>query len=297
MTRRIVAIGIAIVALFSVSVWAVWPRPVGVPSWITDYDIAVRAPQTIAPGTVIDRSPPAGWSHLVLKSLPRVRDEHRSKLNGLTVRMAAWMFTAIVADVRRIEEPNGRFHLRSVALGLGAAAEGRDTIVTPETAEQFGIEMNWFKREILKTGYETQAQSRLVVHGPTFGLMDTPVSYRCGERNRSVRFRYALLVDGLSGRLDVLVWLLDGDGGCGNVNSVAILAPNTVDPVELIPDMEEFRLGIPSDKAFGVDRLPQHHAHVLLSPDVQALAVQPRFTAEDASTLETHLRRLLDAQH
>ncbi len=299
MTRQIAAAGVVVLALIGIGVWVVWPTSVGTPAWINEYDVTARKPDTIPPGTVIDQSAPAGWSHLVLKSLPRVRPEHRDKLNALTVRMSAWMFTAILADVRPVEERGGvRFHLRSVALGLGASAGGRDTIITPETAAQFGVELDWITREILKQGYKSQGSSKVVVHGPTFGLVDTPVAYRCEEKNRLIRFRYAFLVDGFSGRLDVLVWLLDSEGSCGNSVSAAILASPIVDEVELIPDMKEFNpLGIASDKAFGVDRLPKHRAQLLLPNETRSLAAQTKFTTDEASALETHLRRLLDAHH
>ena len=62
--------------------------------------------------------------------------------------------------------------------------------------------------------------------------------------------------------------------------------------------MKEFNpFGIPSDKAFGVDRLPRHRVQILLPPEARSLAAQTRFTTDDASSLEALLRRLLDARH
>ena len=225
-TGGLFAAGVAVVVLVGIIVWAVWPASAPAPTWVADYDVTVRPPEEISSGTVIGRSAPDGWSHLVLKSLPRVRPEHREKLNALTVRMSAWMFPAIVADIRVAEQRGSsvKFHLRSVALGLGTSVGGRDTIITPETAEQFGVELDWITREILTEGYKTQRRTVVVVHGRTFGLVDTAVWYRCGEKNRLLRLRYGLLVAGLYGQLDVLVWLLDEKGGCGDSSSVAILA-------------------------------------------------------------------------
>jgi hypothetical protein len=43
------------------------------------------------------------------------------------------------------------------------------------------------------------------------GLMRAPVWFRRDGRNALNRHRYALLVDGPTGRLDVLMWPLDPD--------------------------------------------------------------------------------------
>jgi len=301
-TRRIVrrlSLGTVVLAGLAVLAWAVWPQTSRSPSWTAEYDVAARLPETLAPGTVVGRTAPAGWSHLVIKSLPRVRPGEESKIPLLvrsqTVRMAAWMFTVFTADVRP-ERHDGktRHRLRAVGLGLGSDSGGRDIVITPETAGAHGVELNWITREILRKGYETQQRAVVAVQGPTFTLVDTPVWYRCNANHRLIRFRYALLVDAPSGRLDVMVWLLDPGGDCADESAV-VLAPDTIDEAELIPDPKEFNaLGIPSDGALAVDRLPPHRARLLLPPDLRSLATQVKYTPSEAGTLETGLRRLLN---
>lgn len=293
---RRIAVGLISVGLLSgIIAWAMWPSPVHPPEWTNDYDLTARPPEEIAAGTVVDRTAPDGWSHLIIKSVPRVKPEFRGQLLDLTVRMSTWMFPAFVADVRpEVQGGATRYRLRAVALGLGTSIDGRDVIITPETAADFGVELNWITREILTKGYKTQRLAVIALQGPTFALVDTPVWYRCGSKNHLIRFRYALLVDANTGRLDVLAWLLDPDGSCGVPRFAVLLAPNTVDEVELIPDMSKFTAGLTTaEDAFGVDRLPAHRAQVLLPTGLQALALQTRFTAIEASTLESGLRQLL----
>jgi hypothetical protein len=293
-----VRLGVAVVALAGVgfAAWAVWPRSAPAPVWADEYDVTAYTPETIAPGTVVGRSAPKGWSHLVIKSLPRVRPADREKLIGLTARMASWMFTAFVADVRpEKHESVTRYRLRAIGLGLGTSVGGRDTIVTPETAERHGVELNFISREILTKGYKTQALAVVVVHGPTFALVDTPVWHRCGDRNRLIRFRYALLVDAASGRLDVVCWSLDREGECGEPGVLVILAPDTIDEAELIPDTSRFTAGITKDDdAFGVEGLPPHKARLLLPPDLRPLASQVKYAPAEAADLEARLRRLIE---
>jgi hypothetical protein len=300
--RRPILIAGGFAVLAAAAAWAVWPSSPPVPDWSGEYDVTARPPEEIPPGTVIGRSAPPGWSHLVIKSLPRVHPEYRSKVPGLTagltVRMASWMFTAFLADVVRDEAANPpRHRLRAVALGLGTSVNGEDTVITPETGEQFGADFGFLGagREILTKGYETQRKAVLPVHGPTFGLLDTPVWFRCGGKNKLVRYRYALLVDPPTGRLDVLVWSLGPEGGnCGELTEVVLLAPDTIDEAELIPDPDEFsRAGVPSEAGFAVDKLPPGWVRQLLPPDLRPLAGRTRFTADEARALEARLRPLV----
>ena len=296
----LVTVGLTAGLLGGVAVW-LWHAPVAPPPWAGDYDVSAAPPEVIAPGTVVERGPPAGWSQLVIKSLPRVRESEKRNVpsapvigRDLTVRMAGWMFTAFAADVVR-EPPHAsaRYRLRAIGLGLGAAAPQGDVVVTSKTAREHGVEMNWIKDQVLDTGYKIQGQAVVPVRGPSFALLDTPVIVRCGERNRMVRYRYALLVDPVTGRLDVLLWVLGAEGGeCGDPSRGVLLEPNCIDHAELIPDPNEFNGPRPSDLSFAVDKLPPYRVEVVLPPELRGPAVQTRFAPDEAHALEAGLRKL-----
>jgi hypothetical protein len=288
-------------------------REGGRPAWADDYDVTAAEPEQIAPGTVIERGPPAGWSHLVIKSEPRVRPGEAARVplprildisRDEYLQQISWMFTAFTADV--VEErqgPHARHRLRAVGLGLGAKLDGRDTVLAPEDAGRTVQGLGFPKREIqqrirretLEKGYKVQKQSRVAVHSPLFALVDTPVTFRCGDKNRMIRFRYALLVDAPTGRLDVLCWRLGGeDGNCSDPARAVLLPPNDIDPAELIPDPAEFNaLNIPGELAFGVDDLPPHRLEVTLPAELRGLAGRTRFAPDEARALEGGLRKLL----
>jgi hypothetical protein len=294
---------VAMVALgcLGLIAWAVWPIPPTPPSWAMEYDVTARKPESIAPGTVVGLTVPEGWSHLIIKSLPRIRPSEIENIprnplveRSRTVRMASWMFAAFVADVGAERQGDtSRYRIRAIGLGLGTSIGGRDVVITPETAAQYGIELDWITRDILTKGYKTQSLARVVVHGPTMAVVDTPVWYRSDGRHRLLRFRYALLVDSFTGSLDTLVWLLDADGRCGD-GTATLLGPNTIDEAELRPDPNEFNLvGKPSEAAFAVDRLPRGLARLMLPSDLRSLASQSKYTPAEAGLLEQQLRQLL----
>lgn len=298
---------VGVSALLVAAMAARWLIPKSTPpAWADDYDVTAQVPETITPGAVVDRNPPTGWSHLVIKSQPRVKPSEVSRLpsnvfvdrDGL-VRRVAWMFTVFTADV--VEERHGtltRYRLRAIGLGLGANVNGRDTVLTLETAEQLGQKLDFIQKETLTTGYRIQQQAKVVVHGPSFALVDTPVTFRCGSKNRMIRFRYALIVDPPTGRLDVLAWRIGSEvDQCSDLTRAVLLNPNTIDNADLIPDLTEFNtLGIPNDLAFGVDDLPPHRLEMTIPAELRELAGKTRFTPDEAHALELGLRKLLPAQ-
>jgi len=300
-TKRRLLRSLAVIGLAALCVgaWYLWPSAAPAPVWAADYDVATRPPEALPPGTVVGDSAPHGWSHLVIKSLPRVRAGEESKIPLLarsqTVRMTRWMFTVFVADVR--PEMRGdvtRYQLRAIALGLGTTVDGRDVVITPEAATNHGVKLDWITRQILTKGYQTQRLAVIVVHGPTFALMDTPVWFRCGESNRLIRYRYALLVDAATGHLDVLLWPLDSSGNCFEPGNAVLLQSNNIDAAELVPDPKGFDvLGIASDSTFGVARLPVKSDRFPLPAELHPLSTKTKFTPEDARTLENGLRELL----
>ena len=306
--------GLAVMGLLAAGVvWATWPeapppadwsskdynttpRPAETPSLLpgaefaVTYDLTSRPADELTPGTLVEKGPPPGWSHLVIKSLPRIREDQKKGLAALTIDKASWMFTAFLANVKK--ETSGaqsRYCFDKAALGLGAKAKGRDTILTAETGRKLGGDMGLFGGEILSKGYDVQRKAVLVLSGPTMGLLDTPVWYRCGDDNKLVRYRYAMLVDAASGRLDTLLWRL-GDGGLAE--AVWVKA-NTIDPAELVVDSKKVnRFGVPGDDAFAVDKMPTGRA-LPIPEDLRKLAAQTRFTLDEARTLDARLRTLI----
>jgi hypothetical protein len=301
--RIVLVLSMAVCAVMATTgLVARYMRPsVAPPGWADDYDVTAIAPESIAPGTVVENGPPDGWSHLIIKSLPRVKPSEMPRIptklgREYVIQKVSWMFTVFAADV--VKEQHGshtRYRLRAVGLGLGTRVNGRDTVLTSATAERFGEPMDPIKKQTLDTGYGVQQQSRVVVHGSSFALVDTPVTFRCGDRNRMVRFRYGMLVDSHTGRLDVFCWEIGAEGGeCADLSRAVLLAPNTIDRVELVVDPAGFNdLGIPNELAFGVDVLPPHKLEVRLPPQLNPLVGKTKFTPEEAHTLEDSLRKLL----
>lgn len=283
------ALGLAFVASVAFGVWFLWPSG-QMPDMQSEYDVHVKPTDLLPPGTSVPDSAPEGWTHLVLKTYPRIRPTDREKVNGLIIRYSEWLRTAFVADVR--PGTNGKFRLQRIALGLAAPTGAGDVIVTPDSAEQHGVELGLISRQLLTKAHELQRQSMVPVFGPSFAVVDYPVWFRCGEKNRAVRFRYGMLVDPNSGKLDVWVWGHDPNGD-GFPEPVACrVCLGSRDEAELIPDPSEISLGLPTMAAFGVDRFPPFESALPIPDNIRKLAASPTFTPEQALALEMGLRSL-----
>ena len=200
--------------------WIYRPRPAPDPGWSGDYDVTARQPQAIAPGTTVGQAAPKGWSHLVIKSLPRVRSGEEVQIPLLirdqSVRMASWMFTVFTADVRPEHEgQTSGYRLVRVGMGLGTNSGGRDIVITPETAAEHGVGTDLDHPRNPDQGIQDSAAG---------GRGDPRPDVRARRYSRLVSLRGEEPVDSFSlcahrgcadRPADTAVWLLDSEGHCG----------------------------------------------------------------------------------
>src|SRR5262249_41443424 len=155
------------------------------------------------------------------------------KVTSMIATKAELQFAAMLADVEPAPGRSPRYRLRAVAVGMGRRVKDQDIILSPDTAKQLGADLDWIDGQVLKTSFERQQGARVLLRSDLFVLLDAPVPFRCSERptivHKMVAFRYALLVDEATGRLDVLNWWLDGEGTCAR-------DPNLPTMVWLPPD-------------------------------------------------------------
>src|SRR5262245_38611875 len=149
----LVIVGVALLLTAAVGVWVLRPRsepptPPPEPRWENDYNLTSTEPETIAPGTAVGRSAPVGWSHLIIKSQPRVKPSEVSRVpppplgigKDRVIKQVSWMFTVFTADVTKEEQgQHTRYRLRAIGLGLGTTINGQETVITGDTASQFGV--------------------------------------------------------------------------------------------------------------------------------------------------------------
>jgi hypothetical protein len=295
--KRFVVYALAVLAillvvggvLFWYAEWIFVPAPAPV-------DVRVGPVELLPPGTIISDSAPYGWTHLILKSRPVIASGDVERLGPVETRYATFLFMTTVA---RVAPHKSRFRttyvLDAVALGLGTTVDGADMVLSPDTQKELGANLGLVFKLILRGAYNKQQEVHLVARSPTFALLDTPALMLRRGHHEDVTFRYAILVDGPTGRLDTLVWLLDRTAPDEPApGPMEWLPPGKQEQAPLHVDGSEFKLlGQPGPRAFAVERVPQGERHLSIPADLKGLAAQEQFTSDEAGQLDQALRRLL----
>jgi hypothetical protein len=253
--------------------------------------------ELIRPGTVIEERAPVGWTHLILKSQPRLPDSERRKVGDTTAALATMVFMATTASVQAEDTDRGRqYRLARIGVGVGMNVGGRDMIVSPDSQRALGANLGLAERLVLSGIYDKQMEVRFVAVSRTGVVMDTPAFMPRGREHVPVVLRYVFLVDADTGRLDALVWRIDRDAGGryqGVVGNIEWLPPNKMVDAVLQVDLNEFTLGVPSERAFAAVRVPQGQRQIAVPEPLQGIAGAPRLSPEAARQLDSGLRQLI----
>jgi hypothetical protein len=261
-----------------------------------EIDVTPRPVAAIPPGTVIADRAPQGWSHLIVKSQPRIGADSRKEVSASTARLAGLFFTAMLADVKENREAGGDapFGLSNVAVGLGTKINGRDTIVSSDTRAKLGANLGVIEGQVLAGSERRLQEMRCAARSRTMAVLDAPSLLLRNKRHRQVVFRYALLVDAKSGRLDALVWVLEEDPRTEAwqvAGAVQWLPPDKIDDCALHVDPDEFIFGVPTSKAFARAEMLRGRQVLDLPGDLKRLAAQSPLTGSAAASLEKGLRK------
>lgn len=261
------------------------------------YDVTPRRLDLIPPGTAIDKGPPKDWSNLIIKSHPRAGAGDVKQLSASAAQLSGLLYTAIIADVR--SEGNGaaaRHRLAKLAIGLGTRINNQDVIISPEKQQALGANLTFLGRVVLNKAQEKLQEVQLVARSDTMALIDAPGLLQRDGKHQPVVLRYALLVDAATGRLETLLWVIDRDerGGYRGVAGPAEwLPPSKLEDCVLHVDAREFSLGLPTENAFAMNRVPQGTKQVPLPDEVKPVAGRMRLSADMAYLLETRLREAM----
>ena len=254
-----------------------------------------RALPRMKPGTVVGREAPRGWSHLIIKSQPRLAQHEAEKLHSMAARLTRMLFTAFVANVMQERSADGRrFRLESVAVGLGTPIDGKDVIVSSKTLDEQNAELDLIASFVLSQSEKELAKVVEIGRSATMSLFDSPAILLREEKHEAVVLRHAVLVDPDDGQLETLVWVLNisADRYLPASQRLRRLKPNLVFDCYLHVDSDEVIAGIPNSTAFAMFSLPG--GDKLDKPrSLGNITARRRMTPRDLERIEVQLRRAL----
>ncbi len=163
----------------------------------------------LQPGLRVSDKPPKGWSHLILKSLPRLASGDRSSLPAGAVKMATFFRTAIVADIQPADPDEKNFVLAQVGVGICVPQdEVHDVVVSSDRLDALGLHLSTVERLVLDAAEAELAEGRIIARTPTFALFRTPATLVVAGKHRKIALYYAFCVEGSTGQLYSAVWAM-----------------------------------------------------------------------------------------
>jgi hypothetical protein len=161
----------------------------------------------LQPGTRVTEKPPTGWSHLVVKSLPRLASGDRGTLPASASKTATLFRTVILADVQPVDSDEKDFVLRQIGIGICVPEdEDHDMVVSGSRLDALGLRFTTVQKLVLDAAEAELAEGRIIARTATFALFRTPTTQLLAGKHRRVDLYYAFCVERTTGRLRVGVW-------------------------------------------------------------------------------------------
>lgn len=238
----------------------------------------------LVPGAAVGQGPPAGWTHQVIRSVPRLASGALESLPEAAAEMATRFRTVIAAEVAR---SGPTFRLARVGIGNAIPLGGRDVVVTPHGPDEALASLGAVERLVLRAAEGKLNEARLIARTPTFALLRSPATRLVAGRHRASAFCYAFLVDPETGRLATLVWAMP-DGVGGGPPEVIELPPDAALDAALDVVVDRHVGPIPITWSFAMRSLPEGRR--IAVPDRAARLL---VGAAEPEEWERALRRLL----
>lgn len=250
----------------------------------------------IKPGTIVENQAPYSWTHLVVKSLPRLASGDLQTLPRSAFRMAALIRTVILADVGRSVEDPEVFVLRRIGVGLCVPDKhGRDVVVHSDQLEGSGVDLGLVERIVLEKAEAELARGRLLAATPTFALYRGPVAMPGENGHHKVLLSYAFLVRPHNGALRTFVWsTLAQPDGTERSMQVVELKPNLVFDCPLNVQADRLLGTVPVSWSLAMESLPPGQSRTVPAP-LSRLLTMPHAGASNSAMVEQTVRRVLKA--
>jgi hypothetical protein len=212
----------------------------------------------LQPGIRLSDQPPKDWSHLVLRSIPRLASGDQGSLPDIAEKIATLFRTVIVADVQPVDQETKDFVLARIGVGMCVPdGAGQDMVVTQDRLDALGLRLSTVERIVLEAAEAELAEGRIIARTSTFALLRGPVTLAVGGKHRKVDLFYAFCVEHTTGRLRVAVWsMASGRGPHPPPTELVVLGGKPTFQCEL--DVQARRLlgTIPVSWSFAMRSLP-----------------------------------------
>lgn len=169
----------------------------------------------LKPGLRITKKPPEGWSHLVIKSIPRLATGDKGSLPAGSGKTATLFRSVLLANVKPVDINEKDFELTQIGVGIcipDPQDEDQDIVVSADMLNALGLtHLTTIQRMVLDAAEVEMAEGRIIARTATFALFRSPVTVLepgPGGKHSKANLHYAFCANRTTGRLDVAVWAM-----------------------------------------------------------------------------------------
>jgi hypothetical protein len=201
----------------------------------------------LQPGLLIGDKPPEDWSHLVLKSKPRLTSGDVHNLPKEAAKTAAYFRTVILANVKPVDVDEKDFELTQIGIGICVPRKGQDedVVVSADRLDALGLHLSMVEKVVLDSMEAEMAKGRIIARTPTFALFRSPAMVVApGNEHRNVNLNYAFCVERTTGKLQVGLWT-------SSLEKKELRAPQTMSLLDS-KSVFDCKIDVRSKKVFGV---------------------------------------------
>ena len=252
----------------------------------SDIDLESRILPAIPAGTVVGKTAPEGWTHLILFATPTLTKEALAEAPRTAADYARMLKFTLLARTKKV---GTTYRLDSLARGFAVNIGGKETVVNSRNT--MGARMGLFGNKILTENEKHfEADVRQVSRTPTMVMFDAQAVMRRGTEHVKMVNRHAILVDPATGKISTFVWLLSKSRDTYDFadKAMQLLPENMREARMLSVQRDKFTLGIPSADAFALWRVPQGK-EVPYSEELRKVAALKELRREDVVTMEKAL--------
>ncbi|MDR3636792.1 MAG: hypothetical protein P4L84_23510 [Isosphaeraceae bacterium] len=251
----------------------------------------------LTPGTKVpgDRPLPQNWTHLIIKSMPRLASGDLGSLPSIAQSTATLFRATLLAEVRRAGGLDTPFELRRVGIGLCMPVNGVDTVVSSATVNQVHAGLGFVGRRVLEEAEQELMRGRVKARTPTFVLYSAPSTRKAGRSHEAVLLRYALLVDPHTGTLQTILWAQAREPRLRTApDQLSILPPGLLFDAALDVAAGRVLNTVPVTWSFAMIDLPSGKK-LAPTPGVREWTLRDTLSPSEAAAFETELRRTVAA--
>jgi len=239
-------------------------------------EMTPRPVSRLDPGIVVSEHAKHGWSHLVMLVNPRLGAGKVDSLPQFAQDYAAMFKLTILANVKqKPAEANSAannaandapqslpasYVLDKVGLGMAMSINGKNVVVTKDTANQHGAELGMIDRSVLGGNESSLDDVIQVARTPQLVIFDAKANMLVDQRHEERTIRHFLWVAEKSGNLGCLVWLLnDGDDSRYQVvePTFQLLQPRLEEDRVIHVSDGGFLSSVPTPDRFAMVKIPQ----------------------------------------